>query len=127
MKNPHITVFTTISTLGQGIQFTDELLELLPEDTKKRSKKIVKVYDDKLTQALAERKNKPRLLKRLNTLIAKLNSSNDYKKWKAVSDTECEKLKQPKEYELEAVFLLYLKSTETIVTLEDVAEFNKLK
>tara|TARA_B100001564_G_scaffold302641_1_gene270479 strand:+ start:805 stop:2331 length:1527 start_codon:yes stop_codon:yes gene_type:complete len=127
LKNPHITVFTTISTLGQGIQFTDELLELLPEDTKKRSKKIVKVYDDKLTQALAERKNKPRLLKRLNTLIAKLNSSNDYKKWKAVSDTECEKLKQPKEYELEAVFLLYLKSTETIVTLEDVAEFNKLK
>jgi hypothetical protein len=75
---------------------------------------------------LEERKNKPRLLKRLNLLIAKLNSSDDYKKWKAVSDAECKRLDQPKEYELEAVFLLYLKTAET-VTIEDVAEFNKLK
>jgi len=75
---------------------------------------------------LAERKDKPRLFKRLNTLIAKLHSSDDYKKWKAVSDAECERLGQPKEYELEVVFLLYLKTAET-VTIEDVTEFNKLK
>ena len=127
LKNQHMTVFTTITTLGKTMQFKDELLELIPETTKKRSRKVAPTYDDKLVQALAERKDKPRLLKRLNTLVSKLNSSDNYKKWKAVSDTECEKLKQPKEYELEAVFLLYLKSAETVVTVEDVAEFNKLK
>jgi hypothetical protein len=126
LKNKFMTVITTISTLGRAMQFEPKLLEILPDPVKKRSKKIVKTYDDKLIQALEERKNKPRLFKRLNLLIAKLNSSDDYKKWKAVSDAECKRLDQPKEYELEAVFLLYLKTAET-VTIEDVTEFNKLK
>jgi hypothetical protein len=126
LKNKTMTVITTISTLGRAMQFEPKLLETLPEPVRKRSKKIVKTYDDKLIQALAERKDKPRLFKRLNTLIAKLHSSDDYKKWKAVSDAECERLGQPKEYELEVVFLLYLKTAET-VTIEDVTEFNKLK
>ena len=79
-----------------------------------------------MVQALEERAEKPRLLKRLNTLIAKLNQSDYYKKWKAVSDAECERLDQPKEYELEQVFLIYLKTTET-VTMKDIEEFNKIK
>jgi len=129
LKNQHMTILTTLTSLGRPMQFKSDLLELLPGDTKARSrkKKAIKTYDDKLVQALEERAEKPRLLKRLNTLIAKLNSSDEYKKWKTVSDIECEKAEQPKEYELETVFLLYLKSTETVVTLEDVAEFNKLK
>ena len=126
LKNNQMTVITTISTLGRAMQFESKLLEILPDTVKRRTKKVVKTYDDKLVQALEERAEKPRLLKRLNTLIAKLNQSDYYKKWKAVSDAECERLDQPKEYELEQVFLIYLKTTET-VTMKDIEEFNKLK
>jgi len=126
LKNNQMTVITTISTLGRAMQFESKLLEILPDTVKRRTKKVVKTYDDKLVQALEERAEKPRLLKRLNTLIAKLNQSDYYKKWKAVSDAECERLDQPKEYELEQVFLIYLKTTET-VTMKDIEEFNKIK
>jgi hypothetical protein len=126
LRNHTMTILTTISIMGKAIQFEPKLLETLPSIVKKRTKKVAKTYNDKLVQALEEREKKPRLLKRLNTLITKLNESDDYKKWKAVSDAECERLGHSKEYELEAVFLLYLKTAET-VTIEDVTEFNKLK
>jgi hypothetical protein len=120
--------FVTVSILGKHTAFDAEMLKPIETVVKTRTtKKIVKKsYDDKYLQIVDELSNKPRLLKRLGILYHTLDASKLYKKWKAISDAQCEKDSRPKEYELTEVFYLYLNSEETVTT-EDIEEFNRLK